>query len=87
VADRDLVESACMVLRVLNAIRDPEAAGLPLSYLQFKALGPPEVVTLLLAYHRHLLAMRVSQYLGLAEERVLEHWAAARIRGGVVRVG
>lgn len=79
VPDRDVVKSACMVLRVLNAIKDPEAAGVPLSYLQFQALGPQEVVTLLLAYHRHLLAMRLSQYLSLPEERVLEHWASAKI--------
>lgn len=42
-------------------------------------IGPPALVSRLLNRNLHLLALRISQYLGLRPDPVLKHWAVARI--------
>uniref|UniRef100_A0A061RIB2 Protein VACUOLELESS1 n=1 Tax=Tetraselmis sp. GSL018 TaxID=582737 RepID=A0A061RIB2_9CHLO len=65
-------------LRVLNCLWMPEH-GLPITAEQLSALSMPVLVARLTASRRHLLALRVSQFVGLPEEPVLTHWACARI--------
>lgn len=42
-------------------------------------IGPPALISRLLTRNMHLLALRISQYLGLRPDPVLKHWAVARI--------
>lgn len=65
-------------LKVLNAVRYYEI-GIPITYDQYMTAGPPALITRLLTRNQHLLALRISQYLGLRPDPVLKHWAAARI--------
>jgi hypothetical protein len=71
----------CRTLRVLNAVRHHATGGIPLTGAQFAALpgGPGGLVGRLLAAHRHLLALRLCDFLGLPPSRVLLHWAAAKM--------
>ncbi|KAJ7006304.1 protein VACUOLELESS1 isoform X2 [Populus alba x Populus x berolinensis] len=68
----------CKTLRVLNAVRDPEI-GIPLSIEQYKLLSAPVLVGRLINAHQHLLALRISEYVGLNQEVVVMHWACAKI--------
>ncbi|RSH83220.1 uncharacterized protein EHS24_006887 [Apiotrichum porosum] len=65
-------------LKVLNAVRYYEI-GIPITYDQYNAGSPASLITRLLTRNLHLLALRVSQHLGLRSDAVLKHWAAARI--------
>jgi hypothetical protein len=66
------------ILRVLNAVRFYEV-GIPLTYAQFQRLEAQVVINRLTARHHHLLALRISQYLNIPEDKVLVHWASAKI--------
>ncbi|CAH8392757.1 unnamed protein product [Eruca vesicaria subsp. sativa] len=61
---RDHVQETCRTLRVLNAVRDPDI-GIPLSIQQYKLLMTPVVLSRLINAHSHLLAMLISEYLGM----------------------
>ncbi|WVR04982.1 hypothetical protein IAU60_001994 [Kwoniella sp. DSM 27419] len=65
-------------LKVLNAVRYYEV-GIPITYDEFMASSPATLVSSLLARNLHLLALRISQHLGLRPDPVLSHWAAAKI--------
>ncbi|KAJ6953935.1 protein VACUOLELESS1-like [Populus alba x Populus x berolinensis] len=75
---RDRIQEMCKTLRVLNAVRDPEI-GIPLSIEQYKLLSAPVLVGRLINAHQHLLALRISEYVGLNQEVVVMHWACAKI--------
>ncbi|XP_011026233.1 PREDICTED: protein VACUOLELESS1-like isoform X2 [Populus euphratica] len=75
---RDHIQEMCKTLRVLNAVRDPEIA-IPLSIEQYKLLSAPVLVGRLINAHQHLLALRISEYVGLNQEVVVMHWACAKI--------
>ncbi|KAF3793124.1 VCL1 protein [Nymphaea thermarum] len=75
---RDRFREMCKTLRVLNAVRNHET-GIPLSIQQYKVLTPPVLVARLINAHRHLLALRISEFLGLSQEVVIMHWACAKI--------
>ncbi|KAL3603671.1 hypothetical protein D5086_004530 [Populus alba] len=75
---RDHIQEMCKTLRVLNAVRDPEI-GIPLSIEQYKLLSAPVLVGRLINAHQHLLALRISEYVGLNQEVVVMHWACAKI--------
>ncbi|MED6220758.1 vacuolar protein sorting-associated protein 16 [Stylosanthes scabra] len=60
---RDRIQEMCKILRVLNAVRNPEI-GIPLSIQQYKLLSPSVLIGRLINAHRHLLALRISEYLG-----------------------
>ncbi|XP_031257180.1 protein VACUOLELESS1 [Pistacia vera] len=66
------------ILRVLNAVRDPEI-GIPLSIQQYKLLTAPVLIGRLINAHRHLLALRISEYLRMNQEVVIMHWACSKI--------
>jgi hypothetical protein len=78
--DSAVFVEACKRLRLLNALR-AFGAGLPLTAHQFDTLTAPVVVDRLCARHAYRLALQVCDYLGLAKDRVLVHWACAKVRG------
>ncbi|RKO83180.1 Vps16, N-terminal region-domain-containing protein, partial [Blyttiomyces helicus] len=71
----------CQALRVLNAVRHYEI-GVPLTYAQYVRLTPEVLVNRLINRHHHLLALRICDYLGMNRDRVLIHWACAKINAG-----
>ncbi|KAL5997534.1 vacuolar protein sorting-associated protein 16 [Asimina triloba] len=75
---RDRFQEMCKTLRVLNAVRNHEI-GIPLSIQQYKLLTAPVLIARLINAHHHLLALQISEYLGLNKEVVVMHWACAKI--------
>ncbi|GFZ05507.1 vacuoleless1 [Actinidia rufa] len=61
---RDRFQEMCKTLRVLNAVRNHDI-GIPLSIQQYKLLTPSILVGRLINAHRHALAVRISEYLGM----------------------
>ncbi|RZC65179.1 hypothetical protein C5167_008873 [Papaver somniferum] len=57
----------CKTLRVLNAVRNYEI-GVPLSIQQYKLLTAPVLIGRLINAHQHLLALRISDYIGLSPD-------------------
>ncbi|GAA5898958.1 hypothetical protein JCM8208_005437 [Rhodotorula glutinis] len=66
------------VLRVLNAVRSHKV-GLPLTWEQFHSRPPSVLIAQLVALNAHLLALRISAFLGLSPNPVVKHWAAQLI--------
>ncbi|GAA5930093.1 hypothetical protein JCM3775_004513 [Rhodotorula graminis] len=66
------------VLRVLNAVRSHKV-GLPLTWEQFHSRPPSVLISQLVALNAHLLALRISSFLGLSPNPVVKHWAAQLI--------
>ncbi|XP_030462939.2 protein VACUOLELESS1 [Syzygium oleosum] len=75
---RDRIQEMCKTLRVLNAVRNPDV-GIPLSIKQYKLLTSSVLVGRLINAHQHLLALRISEYLGMNQEVVIMHWACSKI--------
>ncbi|KAG6541575.1 hypothetical protein Mapa_017028 [Marchantia paleacea] len=75
---RNKFKDMCRTLRVLNAVRRFEI-GIPLTIQQLEVLTPPVLIARLISQHRHLLALRISEHLGLGQETVLIHWACSKI--------
>ncbi|OVA07247.1 Vps16 [Macleaya cordata] len=75
---RDLFREMCKTLRVLNAVRNYEI-GIPLSIQQYTNLTAPVLIGRLINAHQHLVALRISEYIGLSQEVVIMHWACAKI--------
>eukprot|EP00268_Persea_americana_P035161 TRINITY_DN3472_c0_g1_i2.p1 TRINITY_DN3472_c0_g1~~TRINITY_DN3472_c0_g1_i2.p1 ORF type:complete len:842 (+),score=156.20 TRINITY_DN3472_c0_g1_i2:162-2687(+) len=75
---RDRFQEMCKMLRVLNAVRNHEI-GIPLSIQQYKLLTAPVLIGRLINAHTHLVALRISEYLGLNQEVVIMHWACTKI--------
>lgn len=68
----------CRVLRVLNALRDPNV-GVPLTLRQFKYLQPLVILDRLIFRKHYALAIQIAKHLKLPESRILEHWAFHKI--------
>nr|GLL22788.1 protein VACUOLELESS1 [Ipomoea trifida] len=75
---RDRIQEISKTLRVLNAVRNSEI-GIPLSIQQYKLLTPSVLIARLINAHHHLLALRISEYLGMNQEVVIMHWACTKI--------
>lgn len=75
---RDRIQEMCKTLRVLNAVHNPDI-GIPLSIKQYKLLTSSVLVGRLINAHQHLLALRISEYLGMNQEVVIMHWACSKI--------
>ncbi|CAA2961645.1 VACUOLELESS1 [Olea europaea subsp. europaea] len=75
---RDHIQEMCKTLRVLNAVRHHEI-GIPLSIQQYKLLTPSVLINRLINAHKYLLALRISEYLGMSQEVVMMHWACTKI--------
>lgn len=69
----------CKTLRVLNAVRHYEI-GIPLTYEQYKMMKPAVLIDRLINRHRHLLALRICEYLQAPTARVLVHWACSKVQ-------
>ncbi|KAL6553851.1 vacuolar protein sorting-associated protein 16 [Orobanche minor] len=80
---RDSIQEMCKTLRVLNAVRHIEI-GIPLSIQQFKFLTPSVLISRLINAHKHLLALRISEYISMCQEGVLTHWACTKISASTV---
>ncbi|KAL2496651.1 Protein VACUOLELESS1 [Forsythia ovata] len=61
---REHIQEMCKTLRVLNAVRHHEI-GIPLSIQQYKLLTPSVLINRLINAHNYLLALRISEYLGI----------------------
>ncbi|KAL5571351.1 hypothetical protein UlMin_020948 [Ulmus minor] len=75
---RDRIQEMSKILRVLNAVRSHNI-GIPLSIQQYKLLTPSVLIGRLINAHQHLLALRISEYLGTNQEVVIMHWACSKI--------
>ncbi|KAK2984932.1 hypothetical protein RJ640_017740 [Escallonia rubra] len=75
---RDRIQEMSKTLRVLNAVRNQEI-GVPLSIQQYKLLTPSVLIGRLINAQQHLVALRISEYLGLNQEVVIMHWACSKI--------
>ncbi|KAK1404751.1 putative vacuolar protein sorting-associated protein 16-like [Heracleum sosnowskyi] len=75
---RDRIQEMSKTLRVLNAVRNEEI-GICLSIQQYKLLTPSVLIGRLTNSHHHLLALRISEYLGMDQEVVIMHWACLKI--------
>ncbi|KJA15614.1 hypothetical protein HYPSUDRAFT_1068261 [Hypholoma sublateritium FD-334 SS-4] len=65
-------------LKVLNGVRYYEV-GIPLTLSQYNYASPSRLITRLTSRNMHLLALRISGFLGLKPDAVLKHWACAKI--------
>lgn len=72
----------CQRLRVLNALHHYEV-GIPITLSQFDTLGVDKVIARLLEMHQHFLSLKLCQYLHLPSDRVVVHWACAKIRASL----
>ncbi|RAH82171.1 vacuolar protein sorting-associated protein 16 [Aspergillus japonicus CBS 114.51] len=66
-------------LRVLKAVRDYRI-GLPISYEQYMRLTPERLIERLVNRHEYLLAIRISEYLELAADKIYVHWASQKVK-------
>ncbi|KAI8983029.1 Vps16, N-terminal region-domain-containing protein [Pilobolus umbonatus] len=66
-------------IRVLNAVRFYDI-GIPLTYVQYKRLGPEVLIDRLINRNHHLLAIRIAEYLKLRTNKILIHWACEKIK-------
>ncbi|MCJ1275114.1 hypothetical protein MMC21_002914 [Puttea exsequens] len=69
----------CEKLRVLNAVRDYRI-GLPISLEQYERLTAEKLIQRLMNRREYLLAIRISDYLRLATNKIYVHWAAQKVR-------
>ncbi|KAK9150902.1 hypothetical protein Syun_009211 [Stephania yunnanensis] len=76
--ERDRFQDMCKTLRVLNVVRNYEI-GIPLSIQQYKVLTAPVLIGRLINSYQHLVALRISEYVGMNQEVVVMHWACAKI--------
>lgn len=77
--DSDEFVNMCETLRVLNAVRFYQI-GLPLSYEQFFRLSPERLIARLITRREYLLALRLSEFLRLSQDRIFVHWACQKVR-------
>jgi hypothetical protein len=75
----DAFVDMCKDLRVLNAVRHYEI-GIAITIDQYRFQTPSVLIDRLVNLHHHLLAFRICTYLGLKPDRVLIHWACAKVR-------
>ncbi|CAJ0914364.1 6093_t:CDS:2, partial [Entrophospora sp. SA101] len=75
----DKFVNMCQTLRVLNAVRYYEI-GIPVTYAQYTRIAPDFLIDILNNRHHHLLALRICEYLKMRSDRVLVHWACAKIK-------
>ena len=54
--------------------------GLPLTCAQFDRMTPEVVIDRLVNRHQHKMALLLCDYLKIDKDRVLVHWACAKVR-------
>ena len=70
-------------LRVLTSVRDFQI-GLPISYEEYMRLTPERLIDRLINRHEYLLAIRISEYLQVAADRIYVHWASQKVKVSTV---
>ncbi|KAG0177300.1 hypothetical protein DFQ28_006131 [Apophysomyces sp. BC1034] len=75
----DRFVSMAQTLRVLNAVRYYDI-GIPITYAQYQRLTPEALIDRLIHRHHHLLAFRIAEYLKIRTDKILIHWACAKIK-------
>ena len=71
--------AAARKLRILNELRRP-SPGVCLTSAQYDWIGPEALLDRLLARNEHALALALSEHLGVAQDKILVHWACAALR-------
>ncbi|KAJ3318675.1 hypothetical protein HDU76_000757 [Blyttiomyces sp. JEL0837] len=77
--DAEKFVKMCSTIRILNAARHYEV-GMPLTFTQFLRLTPEVLIGRLVARHHHLLALRICEFLKIKNDKVLVHWACAKVK-------
>ncbi|KAF3443568.1 hypothetical protein FNV43_RR13255 [Rhamnella rubrinervis] len=74
---RDRIQEMCKILRVLNAVSTMRLASL----LVYNNISCYTICSdwWLINAHQHLLALRISEYLGMNQEVVIMHWSCSKI--------
>eukprot|EP01135_Chromosphaera_perkinsii_P006872 Nk52_evm27s621 gene=Nk52_evmTU27s621 len=75
----DRFVDVCRTLRILNAVRD-ESIGIGISFSQYERLSAEVLINRLVIRHEHLLAFKICEFLGVKADRVLVHWACAKVK-------
>eukprot|EP01091_Cochliopodium_minus_P012283 TRINITY_DN3690_c0_g1_i2.p1 TRINITY_DN3690_c0_g1~~TRINITY_DN3690_c0_g1_i2.p1 ORF type:complete len:729 (+),score=195.87 TRINITY_DN3690_c0_g1_i2:187-2187(+) len=75
----DTFVDVCKKVRVLNDIRRYKI-GVPLTFKQFEEMTPNVLVDRLSNRHHHFLAFRICEQLNLKTNKVLVHWACAKVK-------
>ncbi|GJZ06536.1 protein vacuoleless1 [Tanacetum coccineum] len=75
---RKSIQEMSKTLRVLNAVGSPEI-GIPLGIQKNKLLTPSVLIGRLVNAHQHLLALKISYYLGMKQEVVIMQWACSKL--------
>mmetsp|Transcript_5269 Transcript_5269/g.16131 ORF Transcript_5269/g.16131 Transcript_5269/m.16131 type:complete len:723 (+) Transcript_5269:707-2875(+) len=70
-------------LRVLNHVRRARP-GLFVTFCQYKRLSPFMLIDRLLVRNEHMLALHISQYLGMSQTPVLINWACTKLEQPLV---
>ncbi|XP_064643681.1 vacuolar protein sorting-associated protein 16 homolog [Lineus longissimus] len=80
----DAFVNMCQMLRVLNAVRDYSATGIPLTYNQLQHLSIQILIDRLVHRREYCLAIRICEYLKIPEaegaSRILAHWACYKVQ-------
>lgn len=72
------VETA-KTLRVLNAVRSVDV-GMPITYKQYEGLSFSILVNRLVLRKQHLLAIKLSKYMGVRYDKVVVHWGCQKVK-------
>jgi hypothetical protein len=72
------VETA-KTLRVLNAVRSIDV-GMPITYKQYEGLSFAILVNRLVLRKQHLLAIKLSKYMGVRYDKVVVHWGCQKVK-------
>ena len=70
----------CEGLRILNTVRDYRV-GMPISFEQYLRLTPERLIARLTNRYEYLLAIKLSEYLHLPQNKIYVHWASQRVKG------
>ncbi|KAI9204231.1 Vps16, N-terminal region-domain-containing protein [Polychytrium aggregatum] len=66
-------------LRLLNELRHPDK-GIPITFAQLSAIGLDGILDRLVNRRLYLLAIKISEIFEISADRVLIHWACAKIK-------
>ena len=71
--------TTCQLLRLLNTFSRGDHHAF-LTYPQYKQLGAKGTLDLLLRRNEHYIALEMAKMLDLPRERIILHWAGAKVR-------
>eukprot|EP01116_Phalansterium_solitarium_P018834 TRINITY_DN5113_c0_g4_i1.p2 TRINITY_DN5113_c0_g4~~TRINITY_DN5113_c0_g4_i1.p2 ORF type:complete len:859 (+),score=366.88 TRINITY_DN5113_c0_g4_i1:2904-5480(+) len=71
--------STCRTVRLLNDVSEFDV-GIGMTHAQYQQCGVRRLLERLVEMHEHLRAYRIADSLGLRRDRILLHWACAKVR-------